>query len=45
VKKDARDWSSLTNLRPTRGVPLCHWLVGVTPLRNKEHAPFSKSWV
>jgi hypothetical protein len=44
VKKDARDWSSLTNLCPTRGVAPCHWLVGVTPSRNKGCTPFLESW-
>jgi hypothetical protein len=44
-EKDARDGSSLADLRPTRGVALCRWLVGITPLKNKGHTFFSMSWV
>jgi hypothetical protein len=32
-RKDARDLSFLTDLRPSRGVVPCHWLVGVTSPR------------
>jgi hypothetical protein len=31
-------------LCPTRKVALCHWLVGITPLKNKGHTLFSKLW-
>jgi hypothetical protein len=44
MKIDARDWSSLTDLRLTWGIALCHWLAGVTPSRNKGHTLFLKSW-
>jgi hypothetical protein len=43
-EKDARGWSSLTDLCPTHGVVPCNCLVGVTPLRNKGHTFFSKPW-
>jgi hypothetical protein len=33
-KKNAKGWSSLTDLRPTSGVALCHWLDGITSSRN-----------
>jgi hypothetical protein len=43
VKKmlDARGWSSLIDLCPTRGVAPRRWLVGVTLSRNKSHTLFS----
>jgi hypothetical protein len=37
VKEDARGWSSLTDLHPMCKVVPCHWLIGVTQLRNKGH--------
>jgi hypothetical protein len=42
--KKTRDWSSLTDLRPTHGVVPFHWLVGVTSLRKNGYPFFSKSW-
>jgi hypothetical protein len=43
-EKDARDRSSLPDLHPTCGVASCCSPVGITPLKNKGHALFSKSW-
>jgi hypothetical protein len=39
-EKDAMDGSSLADLRPTRRVAPCRWLVGITPSKNKGHALF-----
>jgi hypothetical protein len=44
VKKDARNGSALADLRPTRRVALSYQLAGITPSKDKGHAPFSKSW-
>jgi hypothetical protein len=41
---NARDRSSLADLRPTHRVALCRWLVGITLPKNKVHTFFSKSW-
>jgi hypothetical protein len=44
-EKDVRDGSSLVDLHPTRRVAPCRWLDGTTPLINKGHTLFLKSWV
>jgi hypothetical protein len=44
VKKDARNGSSLVDLRPTHRVVPCYRLVEVTPSKNKGRTPFSMSW-
>jgi hypothetical protein len=43
-EKDARDESSLANLRPMPGVTPCRWFVGITLLKNKGYTFFLKSW-
>jgi hypothetical protein len=44
MKKDARDGSSLADLRPMHRVVPCYRLVGITPSKNKAHTPFLKLW-
>jgi hypothetical protein len=44
-EKDVKNGSFLAWLHPTHRVASCHWLVGVTPPKNKGHALFLKSWM
>jgi hypothetical protein len=43
MKKDARDGSSVADLRPTGRVASCRWLVGITLSKNKGHTLFLES--
>jgi hypothetical protein len=43
-EKDTKGYTFLTNLCPTRGVALCHWLVGVISSMNNGRTHLSKSW-